>query len=274
MNDIVNILTFHHVSPHRDIMTIPPDIFEKTVARLSERYTFISYEAFRAFCFEGKPLPKKPILLTFDDGYLDNFLFAFPILKKYGIPAVLFVVTGMVERADRNRKELPCIKSHKELERNPDPRLFVNTSEIRTMESSGLMEIESHTVTHFVCKGKPFETVYEEMERSFDFIRTHTRPKERYGFCWPRGAFDETALEAIEKSPYDFAFSTIDGAFHRGDDLYTIRRVDCSSYDGDPDRYFARIRRKLAIYSNPLISRLYSDFREYRIRKKRAWKKR
>jgi len=269
LSNIVNILTFHHIHENRDSLSIPPSLFENTLKEISKKYTFISYQDFMDSIFLEKKLPKKSILISLDDGYLDNYIYAYPILKKLNIPAVIFIITNNIISSSTCRDKMPYFKTHKKLEKTPDNNLFINTSEIEDMTKSNLIEAESHTQSHFTCKNKNYEKVSNELKKSFDFIRKKTKEKKHYGFCWPRGAFDKVSLEAIKNSSYEFAFSTKDGAFHKGDDLYTIKRVDCSSWNGNEKKYIARVKRKLAIYSNPFISKLYSDFREYRIKKRK-----
>jgi len=268
LSNIVNILTFHHINPNKDILTIPPNLLEKLLINLNKKYNFISYKDFIDFLFKDKKLPKKAVLLTFDDGYLDNFIYAYPILKKYKIPAAIFIITGYIKKDFINRKELPYFKPHKELNKTPDKNLFLNTKEIEIMKKSGLIEFDSHTVTHFVCKDKKYEDIYKEMIDSYKFIYDIEK-KEYYGFCWPRGAFDDIALKAIKNSPYSFAFSTIDGAFFKGDNIYTIKRIDCSSWNGNEKDYIKRVKKKLFIYSLPIFSKIYSNLREYRIKKRK-----
>ena len=274
MPDPVAILTFHHVLPEKDTLTIPPELFEALILFLKDHYNIISYQTFIEHLFDNKRLPGRSVLLTFDDGYLDNYLYAYPVLARHQVPAVIFAVTGQIRASDDCRTSLPFTLSHRELNRKPKPELFLNTAEIKAMESSGLVTIESHTRSHLVCSHQPYETVARELSDSFTFIKEHTTPRDRYGFCWPKGAYDDVALEAFSDSPYTFAFSTTEGAYHTGDDLRTIRRIDCSSWNGNQEEYLGRLRRKLRIYTTPLLSQWYSSFREYRIRQKRAWKRR
>jgi peptidoglycan/xylan/chitin deacetylase (PgdA/CDA1 family) len=268
------ILTFHHIHPERDVLTIPPRLFERALVETKRRHTFIDYTTFTEWLLHDKPLPPNPLLLTLDDGYLDNFIYAFPVLEKLKIPGVLFAVTGMVEEATTVRKEMPPFLDHKRLEAAPDPAYFINTAEIEAMEASGLITVESHTVSHFACKGADAGRIEDELLESLAFIQSHSYPRKHYGFCWPRGRFDKRALEIIRKTPYDFAFSTVEGTCRRDGDRYTLRRIDCSSYDGDETRYLRRLRRKLFIYGAPGLSHLYERFREWRIRKRRQWKNR
>ena len=273
MPNNISILTFHHVHPHRDDLTIPPELFEQALFSLSKRYHFISYETFKRVLFHGESIAEKSILITLDDGYLDNYLYAFPILKRMNIPAVIFAITGQIEISSVLRTQMPAFISHKDLDIHPRPDYFINTEEIAQMEQSGLIDIESHTVSHLACKGVSYQRILDEMEESFQFIQHYTRPKKRYGFCWPKGKYNDWALKAIKNSSYEFAFSTREGAFHKGDDLYKIQRIDCSSWNGNEKKYLTRLQRKLAIYSSPLISSIYTSYREYRIEYKRNKRK-
>ena len=209
MQKIVNILTFHHVIDKKDALSIEPKLFEKLLLKLKKRYTFISYDEFTQIIL-GKKTPKKnSVLLSIDDGYLDNYVYAFPILKKLNIPAVIFLVTNHITTSSTCREKLPYFKSHKELQTKPDKELFLNTKEIEEMKKSGFIAFESHTTSHIVCRKVKEDILKKEFKKSLEFIKSIDK-KEFYGFCWPRGYFDEVALN-IFKEFYDFAFSTLDG---------------------------------------------------------------
>ena len=78
---------------------------------------------------------RNPIVLTFDDGYLDNWLFAFPLLKKYSLKATIFVSPDFVDKRNGIRSDF-------------SESGFLSWDEMRIMESSGLIDIQSHTMTH------------------------------------------------------------------------------------------------------------------------------
>lgn len=267
MNKIINILTFHHINPNKDELTIPPEIFEQNLVNLSKNYEFISYDEFIEFSFFQKKLnTNKKILLTIDDGYLDNYIYAYPILKKLNIPAVIFTITNNIQESSTIRKKIPYFKTHKELNQNPDKNLFFNTEELKDMLNSKLITIDSHTTSHLTCKSLGKKILEKDFESSLNFIKKQVPNRKKYGFCWPKGAFDNIAMKFIIKSNYDFAFSTTDGSHHIKNNNYSIKRIDCSSFNGNNSHYMRRLRRKLWIYSNPIISNLYSNFREYRIK--------
>ena len=70
--------------------TISPEAFRKQIQALSDAgYNAISLDQLRDYVYNGTPLPAKPIVLTFDDGYLSNYADAFPVLKEYNMKATI-----------------------------------------------------------------------------------------------------------------------------------------------------------------------------------------
>ena len=103
----LHILTYHRVLPIQQSvcypfqgMVMPRDAFEAQMAYLAESYVVLSFAQGIERLQNGN-LPKKSVVVTFDDGYRDNYEFALPILKKYEIPATFFVVTDAVEQRIR-----------------------------------------------------------------------------------------------------------------------------------------------------------------------------
>ncbi len=75
---------------------VDKNLFEKHAHLLSKKYNAISLEEFYAYLHDDKKLPKNSVLLTFDDGYLNNYVQAYPGLKKYNVPATMFLTTGFL----------------------------------------------------------------------------------------------------------------------------------------------------------------------------------
>jgi sugar transferase (PEP-CTERM/EpsH1 system associated) len=97
------ILAYHRVLPFADAvdlpfpeMVIPRDLFEAQMAHLARHYRLLDL-AEAARLLRAGELPKRAVAVTFDDGYRDNYDYAWPILKKYGVPATFFVVTGALD---------------------------------------------------------------------------------------------------------------------------------------------------------------------------------
>lgn len=265
MTDPVTILTFHHIHPGKDRLTVPPDLFETALTAIAGRHSIISYNRFKRWV-AGDGAPRRgSVLLTFDDGYLDNYLHAFPVLQRHEIPGLIFPITGLVMEDDRCRQRMPAI-DHKALLATRDPAGFINTAELSAMHRSGLVHFASHSVSHAYFSGLAGNTMHEEFTASLAFIRQMGCETAPHGFCWPGGKFDASALAAIRQSAYGLAFSTIDGGWRRGDNPFTIRRIDVSSFSGDPKDYLLRIRKKLFIYGTPVLGPWYSRFKALRMR--------
>ena len=263
MSDPVLILTFHHIRPEPDKLTVPPSLFRSILQHLKESYAFISYQDFIDFWTGRKPVSGKTILLTMDDGYLDNYIYAFPILRELSIPSVIFPITGLIESSSTCRRRVDFIE-HKTLKNERDSAFFINSAELADMRKSQLVSFASHTHSHMLCKNRTEKDLLHEFTTSHQALLTLTGDSPPYGFCWPGGEFDRNALSVIRKTPYTFAFSTIEGACFSGDDAYTIRRIDCSSFSGDIDDYQSRIRKKLSLYNTPIIGKGYSSFKHFR----------
>src|SRR4029077_18862598 len=97
------------------------------------------------FC---SPLPHNPIVLTFDDGYLDNWVYVYPILKKYGLKATIFVVPDFVDPTDNCRPNLDDTAAAKVSPKELKWWGYLSWAEMRKMEADGVMDIQSHTLTH------------------------------------------------------------------------------------------------------------------------------
>src|SRR5690606_21817201 len=105
----------------------------------------------------GRPVPPKSVLITFDDGYLDNWLYAHPILQRHGMHAVVFVVTGWVHDGPprtpaRGEAAMGQTPSHRDcmaaIGQGRSDDVIARWSELQAMQQVGTFEIHSHTHTH------------------------------------------------------------------------------------------------------------------------------
>lgn len=159
------VLMYHYISRHPDSISVSPDLFAahcETLARNGWRG--VSLAEAEAYFRYGETLPPKSCLITFDDGYLDNYVHAWPILQQYGHKGVIFAVTGKIESSGALRPTLadvwagrvdeaelprvnePFVQHPDGYARRADP--FFNWAEARTMEASGVMTVSAHTFGH------------------------------------------------------------------------------------------------------------------------------
>jgi peptidoglycan/xylan/chitin deacetylase (PgdA/CDA1 family) len=145
-------LMYHHINPQpEDSISITPEKFEAQIKYLAENgYRAIHLDEFYS-ALKKWSMPKKTVLITFDDGYADNFIYAYPILKKYNMKATIFPVTTFIN-------DKPVLRTGKLLN---DFELLMNTphakgplydflswDEMRQMTASGLIDIQAHTHQH------------------------------------------------------------------------------------------------------------------------------
>lgn len=96
----------------------------------------------------GRPLGKRPVVIHFDDGYLDNWVAALPLLKRYGFPATLFVSTDFIESGNDLRPNLDDIENGKISADDLQWAGYLNWAELSALQASGLVDIEAHGVDH------------------------------------------------------------------------------------------------------------------------------
>lgn len=148
-------LYYHRVNPTNERLSVPPEVFEDQLKALSSKgYKTITVAELIGF-LSGKPLPsKKLILLSFDDGFLDFYVHAFPLLQKYKMRAVVFLVTDWINPDHSAQKEVPSeLKNFKadqaiNMALRSDCRLFLTWGMAREMNGNGLVEFGSHGTSH------------------------------------------------------------------------------------------------------------------------------
>lgn len=95
----VKIIMYHRFSANEEVFKISKETFEKQIKFLKKHYSIIAYKQYiDALDGKIKKLPDNPIIITIDDGYQDNYEYAYPILKKYKVPAILFVTTDFISK--------------------------------------------------------------------------------------------------------------------------------------------------------------------------------
>lgn len=189
-------LMYHHVgtvtNPQDEQFpfTVTPEQFEKHLLFLQQNgYTVISEADLYHARESGKTTLKKPVLLTFDDGYADNYTNLFPLLQKYQAHALIFLVT----------------------ERIGTPG-YLTWDQIKQMHASGLVAFGSHTCSHRRLRSLSDEEITQEITQSKQILEENLGAPI-YSFCYPYGAggFDKRVRPQVFKAGYTLDFSTKKG---------------------------------------------------------------
>ncbi|WP_213620384.1 polysaccharide deacetylase family protein [Paenibacillus sp. J22TS3] len=186
----VPILLYHSVSEDgNDALKIAPSRFKEQLSYLkSHGFHPIHLKDLLAYWNGGRPLPSKPVIITLDDGYEDNYTAAYPILLQTHTRATIFAVTGSIGTTDR-----------------------LTWKQLREMEASGLVDTQSHTVTHPDLTKLSEKDKLTELGNSKDEILKHLG-HQAIALAYPYGFYDQHTLQAAQKAGYLLAL-TVEGGF-------------------------------------------------------------
>lgn len=230
MSSAVPVLLYHHINHHEgDTVTVTPEVFSGQMRLLADAgYTTITLGELLAMVNGADGCPARAVVITFDDGWLDNYLFACPELQKHGFRAASFLITGRVTAAKVGTlpDHLPCHEEAKRLISNGEAgRVVMDWDLVRTVQRGGLMEFYSHTVTHRRCSDLDTAELAAELTMSKAVLETELGRSCPY-LCWPYGDFDDAALRAALAAGYTATFTTVDGFTMPGSDPCRVRRIE------------------------------------------------
>jgi peptidoglycan/xylan/chitin deacetylase (PgdA/CDA1 family) len=205
-SDDLRVLMYHKVTDERpNPIAVGVEAFAEQQRYLHEHYAVVSLERVRHWLLDGEPLPPRAVLLTFDDGYRDNLLNAYPILSEYSHPAVLFVPTAFVG----SPKPLPH-------DRNlPVANPTLSWREVGSMLD--VFEVGAHGRSHRVLTRLPDEEARREILDSKHELEENLGVRIR-AFSYPKGSigdFDKRIEGYVREAGFDVAFSTLPGSVSR-----------------------------------------------------------
>jgi len=179
------ILCYHHVAEEGDpVATVSPAAFRRQIERLAEEGRVVSLEEWvRAMEKKEKGGPSRPLMLTFDDGYLDTYTEAFPVLQRHRLPATLFMVTDWVEKPG-----------------------FVTWRQLREMARSG-WTIGSHTKSHPYLPDLSRGRWEEELGGSKKILEDKLQSPVAL-LSYPVGGYTDEIIEAVRGAGYRAACTT------------------------------------------------------------------
>jgi peptidoglycan/xylan/chitin deacetylase (PgdA/CDA1 family) len=207
------ILMYHHIGPAADsAWWVPPDVFERHLRSLREQgYTSIQPADLVAQRRWGQPLPRRPVIITFDDGYLDSLTAAEPLLVKYGFHGTVFLVTDCVGDSSDQRKQFEGADC-------------LTWPEVRAMRARGVLTFGGHAHSHrnLVVANDPFSEArecYLQIKKQAGF-----KPD---AFCYPHGEYNDRVLEAVRRAGWQTAMVCKDEVARTGPalDLLALPRV-------------------------------------------------
>jgi peptidoglycan/xylan/chitin deacetylase (PgdA/CDA1 family) len=235
----VPVLMYHHVTPQGGSLNCSVKNFESQMRFLAKHgYTSLTAEQFAGF-LKGETVPKKSVVLTFDDGYLNNYEYAHPILEKYGMHALMFVITqylhdGPTRATMLNGANLKYSPSHQECKKliaqDRANEVMLRWDEVRAMQKAGTFEFHSHTHTHNRWDLQEDNSNKNDKFRD-DLLQSQIELKQHLGtvsdhFCWPQGYFDDDYIAIAKELGFNNLYTTdaygLNQAHSPADHIYRI----------------------------------------------------
>nr|WP_199798768.1 polysaccharide deacetylase family protein [Clostridium tetani] len=206
-NKGVPILMYHSIDyEENNELRIPKEVFRNQMEFLiKEGYTTLTLDELFNFLKNNNPIPEKSIVITLDDGYMDNYINAYPILKELDINATIFVITDLVDNNEN----------------------YLTSEQIIEMSNNGI-DIQSHTTKHDDLLTLSYEDQLKTLVDSKKFLQDLLKKDIKY-IAYPFGNWNEDTLKAVEVAGYSMAVSTTGTWSFKENGIYSLDRVYISS---------------------------------------------
>ncbi len=191
----IPILMYHYIGNNpnpadkaRDSLSVPPDKFQDQMDYLAKSgYTPITLDTLYGIFNKQVSPPNKPIVLTFDDGYIDFYINAFPILRRFNFHAVSFIPTGLIGSS-----------------------YYMHWDQIKEIQASGLVAFEAHTITHVNLPTLSYEAALKQMLDSKNILAAQTGYPVNF-IAYPYGTTDNSVEAGAKAAGFTGALGTWSG---------------------------------------------------------------
>lgn len=203
----IPILMYHSIcndDPNNSLM-IPTEMFAEQMEWLRENdFTAMSMDEVIEAMNTGK-VPKRPVLITFDDGYADNYINAFSELKNNNLKGTFFIISDTITE---------------------EGGYYMSTSMLKEMKEAG-MEIENHTANHLELNNLSREDAIDSIKRGQEFLRSVIGSNGNY-LCYPVGRYSDETIEIQKELGIKAALTTQGGISSIADGKYELKRIRIS----------------------------------------------
>lgn len=200
----VPVLNYHQINDRdENSLTVHTDEFDQQMKYLVDNgyHTITPEEMMDAF-ENGTPLPSKPVILTFDDGYVDNYKNAYPILEKYGLKGTIFLISDFIGTYPN----------------------YMTWAQVDEMQQSGIIDFESHTLSHPELDKLPDDQVMHQLADSKKALEWRLNKPINF-IAYPCGSYDEELLRMTKEAGYRAAFTVHYGLATPAENPYMLDRV-------------------------------------------------
>ncbi len=206
---------YHSVSENKEFFTVKTADFEKQMAYLHKnKFNVVPLASLIKILADKKPIAPKTVVVTFDDGYEDNYFTAFPILQKYNFHVSIFAVTGSVgiERIIRSGAKLKML----------------DWNQMKKMQTSGLIDFYPHTDSHPKLTEISREAVAGEIAASRSILKKELG-RQTDIFAYPYGKYNESVVRELKRQNFSGAVTVNTGRVQNTDDPFVLKRNSIDS---------------------------------------------
>lgn len=214
-----SILMYHSIDYNKIFFTVKPEDFKTQMDWLyQKKYNVISLSKLVDIVKLKEKIPPKTLVLTFDDGFKDNYFNAFPILKKYNFPATIFLTTDFIGGEQKNESTGILFKT-------------LDWSQTKEMHNSGLIDFEPHTGSHLELTKIPLNEAEKEILSSRRIIE-EALGKTCYFFAYPRGKYNKEIINILKENNFLAALTVDPGRVKQNSELLKLPRMSIDSLTG------------------------------------------
>lgn len=198
----IPVLMYHMIGdvPDNDAVLLESHFREQMKFLKDNDFHPISLDQLYDYMVYGKPVPVRPVVLTFDDGYPDTYSIVLPVLKEYGFKGTVFIPTYDADQGTR-----------------------LTWQQIKEIKAGGL-DIASHSYRHERINEMAGDTFASEIAKSQAELKEQLGIDNRY-FCYPYGGYTTAAGEALQQAGIKLAFTMDPGWAKQGDNPYAVKRI-------------------------------------------------
>lgn len=216
-NEKVVVLLYHHLLKDSEnknksnAAIVSVENFEKQMKYLYDNgYKIITMQSLNNYLKYGTPLPKKSVLITFDDGYKSNYVYAYPILKKYNFKASIFMITSKIP-------DKPQVF-------NPNRLSFISKGEI--VKSKDVFEFACHTHNlHKLERNRKSALLNSEKKTIVKDLRVSKQLIYTRFFAYPHGQYNKRIESILKEEGFELAFTVKKGAVNKRNNRFELNRV-------------------------------------------------
>jgi peptidoglycan/xylan/chitin deacetylase (PgdA/CDA1 family) len=206
---VIPIVMYHHIESSRDYKPnfVSPKSFQFQMDYLSRnQYNVITLDELVEGIKNKKAFKPNTVVITFDDGSVDNYTEAFPVLRSHHFPAMFFIISSFINKPE-----------------------FLSLEQIKEMQKNG-MQLGSHTRSHAYLPDVSHEQLLAEIKDSKTDLERVLAQGIDY-LAYPVGGFNEEIKQIVKESGYKGACTTNRGFDHYNQDVYELKRIRLSEKD-------------------------------------------